>query len=99
MFTFSRMPGVPLLKFLRMQIPLPAFGAGNAGPFFRGPQFSQKSRTASTDELARSDFVFRRSCLRLPHSRLGYPRSGLSRSDFVLWHQTDSLAHFVEVRC
>src|SRR5216684_4543432 len=25
----------------------------------------------------------------VPHSRLGYPRSGLSRSDFVLWHLTD----------
>jgi hypothetical protein len=23
------------------------------------------------------------------YSRLGYPRSGLSRSDFVPWHQTD----------
>src|SRR5260370_35623579 len=22
----------------------------------------------------------------VPHSRLGYPRSGLSRSDFVRWH-------------
>jgi len=28
-----------------------------------------------------SEFMFWRSCLRLPHSRLGYPRSGLSRSD------------------
>jgi hypothetical protein len=27
--------------------------------------------------------VFSRSCLRLPHSRLGYPRSGLSRSDLA----------------
>src|ERR1700676_804678 len=26
------------------------------------------------------------------HSRLGYPRSGLSRSDFVRWHETDMLA-------
>jgi hypothetical protein len=25
----------------------------------------------------------------VPHSRLGYPRSGLSRSDFVPWHETD----------
>jgi hypothetical protein len=25
----------------------------------------------------------------VPHSRLGYPRSGLSRSDFVRWHETD----------
>src|SRR5882762_5557895 len=25
----------------------------------------------------------------VPHSRLGYPRSGLSRSDFVLWHISD----------
>jgi hypothetical protein len=25
----------------------------------------------------------------LPHSRLGYPRSGLSRSDFVPWHFSD----------
>jgi hypothetical protein len=26
---------------------------------------------------------------RLPASRLLLPRSGLERSDFVLWHQTD----------
>src|SRR6266852_4907307 len=25
----------------------------------------------------------------VPHSRLGYPRSGLSRSDFVPWHVSD----------
>jgi hypothetical protein len=25
--------------------------------------------------------------LPVPHSRLGYPRSGLSRSDFVPWHK------------
>src|SRR5712691_8009392 len=33
-----------------------------------------------------------RSCLQLPHSRLGYPRSGLSRSDLVQWH-------FASFRC
>src|ERR1700704_5122790 len=27
----------------------------------------------------------------LPHSRLGYPRSGLSRSDLVRWHFSDLL--------
>jgi hypothetical protein len=30
-----------------------------------------------------------RTSLRLPPSRLGYPRSGLSRSDLVLWHLSD----------
>ena len=34
--------------------------------------------------------MLRRSCPRLPHSRLGYPRSGLSRSDLVPWHKTDT---------
>ena len=45
----------------------------------------RQSHTASMDELACSEFMFWRSCLRLPHSRLGYPRSGLSRSDLVPW--------------
>jgi len=45
----------------------------------------RQSHTASMDELACSEFMFWRSCLRLPHSRLGYPRSGLSRSDLVRW--------------
>ena len=48
----------------------------------------RQSHTASMDELACSEFMFWRSCLRLPHSRLGYPRSGLSRSDLVLWAQS-----------
>src|SRR6516162_570495 len=43
----------------------------------------RQSHTASMDEVACSEFMFWRSCLRLPHSRLGYPRSGLSRSDLV----------------
>ena len=34
---------------------------------------------------------YRGSLLRLPHSRSGYPRSGLSRSDFVLWPITRQL--------
>jgi hypothetical protein len=33
------------------------------------------------------------------HSRLGYPRSGLSRSDFVLWHFSDMAALADDVRC
>ena len=49
----------------------------------------RQSHTASMDELACSEFMFWRSCLRLPHSRLGYPRSGLSRSDLVPWPDAD----------
>jgi hypothetical protein len=30
---------------------------------------------------------------------LGYPRSGLSRSDFVHWHETDHPGHLDDVRC
>src|SRR5882762_2778495 len=33
----------------------------------------------------------------VPHSRLGYPRSGLSRSDFVRWHETDVAVAGVDV--
>jgi hypothetical protein len=33
----------------------------------------------------------------VPHSRLGYPRSGLSRSDFVPWHLADLLSSAVNV--
>jgi hypothetical protein len=33
----------------------------------------------------------------LPHSRLGYPRSGLSRSDFVRWPIATTFAGFTQV--
>jgi hypothetical protein len=41
---------------------------------------------SATTMYADKPHRLRRSCLQLPHSRLGYPRSGLSRSDLVLWH-------------
>jgi hypothetical protein len=39
------------------------------------------------------------SSQRLPASRLLLPRSGLERSDFVLWHETDQSGRSDEVRC
>jgi len=39
------------------------------------------------------------SSQRLPASRLLLPRSGLERSDFVLWHFSDMLGQASEVRC
>jgi hypothetical protein len=35
---------------------------------------------------------------RLPASRLLLPRSGLERSDFVLWHEPDQLDRSDDVR-
>jgi hypothetical protein len=35
---------------------------------------------------------------RLPASRLLLPRSGLERSDFVLWHETDMATALRDVR-
>ena len=37
--------------------------------------------------------------LPIPPSRVGYPRSGLSRSDFVPWHLSDIKGLPTNVRC
>src|SRR5258708_4361917 len=59
---------------------------------------SVTSRTASTDECAQR---FRVLTILPPVTALalGYPRSGLSRSDFVLWHLSDVTAGLRNVCC
>jgi len=76
MITASPIARYPSFKFDDAGAAFRILG-GECGPFYPRSPCSQTSRTASTDELACGDFVFWRSSRRSPHSRLGYPRSGL----------------------
>jgi hypothetical protein len=57
MITASPIARCPSFKFLTMQMQPSASWARDCGPFCPRPPCSQTSRTASTDELARSDFL------------------------------------------
>src|SRR5450631_145978 len=92
MISASPIAGCPSFKFLTMQMQPSASCARMWTVLSATIIFADKPHRLNerTNELATAQrFCVLTILPPVPHSRLGYPRSGLSRSDFVRWHQMD----------
>jgi hypothetical protein len=89
MISASPIAGCPSFKFLTMQMQPSASCARMWTVLSATIIFADKPHRLNerTNELASAQrFCVLTILPPVPHSRLGYPRSGLSRSDFVRWH-------------
>ena len=76
----------PSFKFLTMQMqPFRILGAGLRTVLSVTTMFADKPHRLN-ERTSAQRFCVLTILPPVPHSRLGYPRSGLSRSDFVPWH-------------
>ena len=92
------MQGCPSFKFLTMQMQPSASCARMWTVLSATIMFADKPHRLNERTSARR-FCVLTILPPVSHSRLGYPRSGLSRSDFVRWHFSDQPGRSDDVRC
>src|SRR5882672_12582962 len=88
MISASPIAGCPSFKFLTMQMQPSASCARMWTVLSATIMFADKPHRLN-ERTSAQRFCVLTILPPVPHSRLGYPRSGLSRSDFVLWHKAD----------
>src|SRR6267142_5005484 len=92
----SPIAGCPSFKFLTMQMLPSASCAGMWTVLSATIMFADKPHRLN-ERTSAQRFCFLTILPPVPHSRLGYPRSELSRSDFVPWHEADVAVAGVDV--
>jgi hypothetical protein len=88
MISASPIAGCPSFKFLTMQMQPSASCARMWTVLSATIMFADKPHRLN-ERTSAQRFCVLTILPPVPHSRLGYPRSGLSRSDFVLWHKSE----------